>query len=87
MAAQGGRGGNPRPVPTSTTLWKDITYLATFSEELGDIRDAAIFVRGNAIEWVGEASAIPSQYKAADVVVSGRDRVVIPGLVNTHHHM
>lgn len=87
MASAASRGGTPRPVPQGTALWKDIAYLATFSKELGDIKDAAIFVRDNLIEWVGSTSAIPSQFQAADAVVSINDRVVIPGLVCTHHHM
>ena len=87
MASAASRGGSPRPVLQGTALWKDIAYLATFSKELGDIKDAAIFVRGNVIEWVGSNSAIPSQFQAADMVASLKDRVVIPGLVCTHHHM
>lgn len=62
------RGGQPRAVPSSTTLFRDITHLATFSEELGDIKDAAVFVKGNVIEWVGPSSAIPQEYEAADEV-------------------
>ena len=66
---------------------QDISTLATFNKDLGEIADAAIFVAGNIIQWVGPTSALPGQYCNADTVIGLSDRVVIPGLVNTHHHM
>lgn len=66
---------------------QDIQKLATFCEDLGEIDDAAIFVRNNVIEWVGKTSHLPQEYAVADEVISLPDQVVIPGLVNTHHHM
>jgi 8-oxoguanine deaminase len=79
---------HPRPAPSSSTLYTDITHLATFSSQLGDLKGASIFVRGNVIEWVGESSAVPRQLQQeAEHVVSCKDLVIIPGLVNTHHHM
>ena len=87
MEPPASRGGSPCAVPSGTALYRDISYLATFSSELGDIKNAAIYVKGNVIEWVGEAAALPAEYADADEVVSCKDRVVIPGLVNTHHHM
>lgn len=66
---------------------QDIGRLATFSEFYGEIDDAAIYVQGNVIQWVGQTSLLPEQYQNADEVISLPDRVVIPGLVNTHHHM
>ena len=86
MAAEG-RGGAPRPVPAGTTLYRNIRHLATFAEGVGDVRDAAIFVRGNVIEWVGPTAELPPALQAADAVVPCEDLVVIPGMVNTHHHM
>jgi cytosine/adenosine deaminase-related metal-dependent hydrolase len=41
-------------------------------------------VRGGVIEAVGPTEALPS---TADTVIDARDHVVLPGLVNTHHHM
>ena len=61
--------------------------LATFNKDLGEIADAAIFVAGNVIQWVGSTRSIPGQYSVADTIISLSERVVIPGLVNTHHHM
>lgn len=66
---------------------QDIAHLATMSD-LGDIKNAAIVVKGNSIAWVGPAVQLPPDFAAgAARVESLADCVVIPGLVNTHHHM
>ena len=49
------------------------------------MRDAAIYVRDNAIVAVGNLDDMPST--TADRVIDGRRHVVLPGLVNTHHHL
>ena len=43
-----------------------------------------MFVRGHVIEAVGPSSELPGN---ADEVIDARDQIVLPGLVNTHHHM
>jgi cytosine/adenosine deaminase-related metal-dependent hydrolase len=49
-----------------------------------EMRDAAIYVRGPVIEQVGTTSALPA---TADEVLDLKGRhVVLPGLINTHHH-
>ena len=52
--------------------------LATFTEQ-GELSDAAIFVRGNVIEWVGRDSELPQALSTADTVLELRDHVMIPG--------
>lgn len=81
------RGGQPRPVPTGLTVFQGARVVVTFSPDLGDISDAAIAVRGNVIAWVGPSSQLPHEFAHADEVVDCTDRVIIPGMVNTHHHM
>lgn len=81
------RAGHARPVPTRSLLVRDIQILATLDPELGDIRNAAIYVEGNVIKWVGASCDIPKPHATADETISLPDRVLIPGLVNTHHHM
>jgi cytosine/adenosine deaminase-related metal-dependent hydrolase len=49
-----------------------------------EIRDGALFVRDNVIEQVGATRELPA---AADRVIDARGVVVLPGLVNTHHHL
>jgi cytosine/adenosine deaminase-related metal-dependent hydrolase len=47
------------------------------------LSDAAVLVDGNAIAWIGPACQAPP----ADAMRSLRDHLVLPGLVNTHHHL
>lgn len=81
------RGGLPRPVPDDWVVYTDIAHLATQDDELGDITNAAIVVHGNVVDWVGPAGSIPETLPSDARRVSLTGQVVIPGLINTHHHM
>ncbi len=81
-----GRAGTARRVPTGTILLKHIQLLATHNAELGEISDAAVYVKGNVIDWVGATGDLPADSQTADLVLDMKHRVVMPGLVNTHHH-
>jgi 8-oxoguanine deaminase len=69
---------------SKTLLIKNARVVVTMDEQRREIKDGAVFVRGNVIEQVGPTSALP---QAADEVIDAASHVVIPGLVNTHHHM
>jgi 8-oxoguanine deaminase len=47
------------------------------------LRDASVFIDGRAIAAVGPAAELP---QSADRVIDARNLIVLPGLVNTHHH-
>ena len=49
-----------------------------------EITDGALFARGGVIEQVGKTADLPD---TADRIINMRGHVVIPGMVNTHHHM
>jgi 8-oxoguanine deaminase len=67
-----------------TLLIKNIHTLMTMDAERQEIRNASMFVRGRAIEWIG---ATDDQPETADEVLDLKDRfIVLPGLINTHHH-
>jgi cytosine/adenosine deaminase-related metal-dependent hydrolase len=54
-----------------------------------ELSDAAVLVQENCIVKVGsmaEVAAVPIDWQA-DEVVDLRDHLVLPGFVNTHHHM
>ncbi len=73
---------------TATLLIDRAHCVATCDESSVEIRDASIFIRGNLIEFVGPANALPQALRdAADEVIDARHHLVTPGLVNTHHHM
>lgn len=68
----------------ATLLVKNIHTLVTMDAERREIRHGALFVRDNVIEGVGPTSELPA---TADEVLDLGDRhIVLPGLVNTHHH-
>jgi len=68
----------------STLLIRHARLLATMDAGRREIADGAVFVRDHAIEAVGATADLPSH---ADEIIDAHDQVVIPGLVNTHHHM
>ena len=53
-------------------------------DENRHIRDGGFLARDNVIEQVGPTSTLPEE---ADRVVDATGMVVIPGLINTHHHL
>lgn len=81
------RAGNPAPPPSGTMLLKNIQMLATLNDEYGDIADAAIYIKGNVIQWVGKTRDIPKDLRIAESTLDLSNRIVIPGLVCCHHHM
>ena len=68
----------------ATLLIRNATLLVTMDAQRREIAGGAVFVRDNFIEAVGATRDLPG---TADEVIDARDQIVIPGLVNTHHHM
>jgi len=68
----------------TTLLIRNARLLVTMDDARREIADGGVFVRDNAIEAVGPSTELPA---TADEVIDASDQVVIPGLVNTHHHM
>ncbi len=67
-----------------TLLVKNSHTLVTMDDERREIRRGGLFVRDNVIEQVGVTDELPG---TADEVLDLGDRhVLLPGLVNTHHH-
>jgi 8-oxoguanine deaminase len=68
----------------STLLIKNIHTLVTMDDEQREIRHAALLIRDNIIERVGTIAELPD---SADEILDLADRhIVLPGLINTHHH-
>ncbi len=50
------------------------------------IQNAALLIEGGVVLWVGHADALPPEADGAEVIrLPGH--LVLPGLVNTHHHL
>ena len=67
-----------------TLLIRDADRVVTMDDERREWTRASVLVRGAAIEAIGPAQSLPRE---ADEVIDARGHVVLPGLVNTHHHM
>ena len=68
----------------STLLVRGATLLVTMDAQRREIVGGGLFARDGVIEAVGLTSELQA---TADVVIDALDQVVLPDLVNTHHHM
>ena len=66
-----------------TLLLRHAALLVTMDDEDHRWPDGGLYVEDNVIRQVGPSAQLPQQ---ADTVLDARDMVVLPGLVNTHHH-
>jgi cytosine/adenosine deaminase-related metal-dependent hydrolase len=73
-----------KPASERTLLARHADVLVTMDDARREIADGGIFVRGSRIEQVGATADLPS---TADEVIDLSGHVLLPGLVNTHHHM
>ncbi|MBA6115180.1 8-oxoguanine deaminase [Pseudomonas sp. NC26] len=67
-----------------TLLIKNAELLVTMDGERREIKHGGVYIEDNLIKQVGPSDELPQQ---ADEVLDMTGKVVIPGLVNTHHHM
>jgi len=66
-----------------TLLIKNIHTLVTMDDHQREIADGGLLIRDGFITQVGETSELPSE---VDQILDLKDHIVLPGLVNTHHH-
>jgi 8-oxoguanine deaminase len=67
-----------------TLLVKNADLLVTMDDDHRRIAGGGLYVEDNVIGRVGPTHDLPA---TADRVVDARGMVVLPGLVNTHHHL
>ncbi len=65
------------------TLLVRHAYLVTMDDHQREFPDGGLFIRDGFIESVGRTSDLPA---VADEVLDLAGHVLLPGLVNTHHH-
>ena len=66
-------------------LIKNADYIATFDHQNREIRDAYLLAAGNRIEEIGAMDAwVP---RPVDKVIDATGKIVLPGLINVHHHL
>src|SRR5689334_20616229 len=66
-----------------TTLLVKNAYIVTMDDHQREIPDGGLFIRDGFLEQVRETSQLPQN---ADEVLDLDGHIVLPGLVNTHHH-
>ena len=67
----------------ASLLVKHARVLATMDDDGNEVSDGGLFAVDGFIRQVGPTSELPA---TADEVVDATDHLVIPGLINTHHH-
>jgi 8-oxoguanine deaminase len=67
----------------ATLILKNAELLVTMDGQRREIRNGGLFARDGFIEQVGLSSELPP---SADTVLDLRGHIVLPGLINTHHH-
>ena len=68
----------------ATLLVKNIDLLVTMEPNALRIADGGLFVQDNVIQQVAPTADLPAD---ADLVIDARGMIVLPGLVNCHHHL
>ncbi len=67
----------------TTLLVKHADLLVTMDDLRREIPDGGLFIRDGFIEQIGPTSDLPQK---ADEILDMRGQIVLPGLINTHHH-
>ena len=66
-----------------TLLLRNATLVATMDDVRREVVGGGVYIRGHTIVAVGLPAELPA---TADEVIDCRGKVLLPGLVNTHHH-
>jgi 8-oxoguanine deaminase len=72
---------------TKTILLHSALRLATMDDAKREIADGAVLVRGREIVAVGTTAELRAAHRKADEEIDLSGHVLLPGLINTHHHM
>jgi len=67
----------------TTLLVRHSSILVTMDDHRREISDGGLFVRDGFIEQVGKTSELP---ETADETIDLTGHIILPGLINTHHH-
>jgi 8-oxoguanine deaminase len=67
----------------TSLLIRHAKLLVTMDDQRREIPDGGLFIRNGFIEKVGPTTELPD---TADEVLELRQHIVLPGLINTHHH-
>ena len=71
----------------STLLIHNAHTIATKDDAQRELRNASLLIDNGRITFLGASTDLSEDALSADEVVDARNHLVIPGMVNTHHHM
>ncbi len=80
----------------TTLLVKNADVLVTMNESRAELKNGAVLIENNQILWVGTSAEVEPYLAQArpdlaqdglDQIIDAQGCVVIPGLVNCHHHL
>jgi 8-oxoguanine deaminase len=74
---------NWKGLSMTTLLIKNATLIVTMDENDRELSGTAIFCKDGFIDQIGPSETLP---QVADSVLDLTDHIILPGLVNTHHH-
>jgi 8-oxoguanine deaminase len=67
-----------------TLLIKNAQCVATMDDNSTELENVSILIKAGQIHWIGKAGDEPKQ---AENTINAQGHLVVPGFVNTHHHM
>ena len=67
----------------ASLLIRHISSLVTLDNADQRWADGAIYAVDGVIEQLGATADLPA---SADTIISGREMLIMPGMINTHHH-
>ncbi|HWQ84565.1 MAG TPA: 8-oxoguanine deaminase [Anaerolineales bacterium] len=67
----------------STLLVRHATLLVTMDDQRREIADGGLYIQDGFIAQVGSTASLPAE---ADEIIDLQDHLILPGLINTHHH-
>lgn len=67
----------------STLLVKNAQIIVTMDDHRQEIHHGGLLIKDGFIEQIGESDQLPSK---ADQILDLKGHLILPGLINTHHH-
>jgi 8-oxoguanine deaminase len=67
----------------TTLLIRNAACLVTMDDQRREIKNGGLFIRDGFIEKIGQTRELPQE---ADEILDLKDHLVLPGLINCHHH-
>ncbi|AKG38175.1 MAG: amidohydrolase family protein [Infirmifilum sp.] len=72
---------------TGSIIIRNAEFILTMDGVNGLLRRQSILIKDGVIEAIGDYATIVSAYGQPDDVIDGREKIVMPGLINAHTHI